>query len=199
MIIRSKAPLRLGLAGGGTDIPPYPERHGGLVLNATINLYALTTLVPNRTETYSVYSVDYDYAANFKSAQKYKFDDNLDLVKGVIRRLKYNDLGFELLTRCDAPPGTGLGSSSAMTAAATRWTLASTASRLSKASAMAVSAMAIALSRSPWSPNMCARWSCSLRAALIAACRAKATPAALATMCSGESGNAPIGSAALSI
>jgi D-glycero-alpha-D-manno-heptose-7-phosphate kinase len=117
MIIRSKAPLRIGLAGGGTDIPPYPERYGGLVLNATINLYAVASIIPNRTEKYSVSSLDYSQTVNLKNAQKYEFDGTLDLAKGIIRRLKFNNLGFELFTRCDALPGTGLGSSSAMTVA----------------------------------------------------------------------------------
>ena len=46
MIIRSKAPLRLGLAGGGTDVAPYSELFGGTILNATISMYAYATIVP---------------------------------------------------------------------------------------------------------------------------------------------------------
>ena len=114
MIIRSKAPLRLGFAGGGTDVSPYSDSRGGAVLNATINKYAYATLVPRRDNKINITSLDYDIVANYKVDQKLVFDGEMDLAKGVIERFKRNHDGFELYTRSDAPAGSGLGSSSTM-------------------------------------------------------------------------------------
>ena len=58
MIIRSKAPLRLGLAGGGSDVSPYSDLYGGIVLNATINLYAYCTIEETDDECITIHSYD---------------------------------------------------------------------------------------------------------------------------------------------
>ena len=58
MIIRSKAPLRLGLAGGGSDVSPYSDIFGGLILNATINLYAYCTIEETNNNTIEICSYD---------------------------------------------------------------------------------------------------------------------------------------------
>jgi D-glycero-alpha-D-manno-heptose-7-phosphate kinase len=58
MIIRSKAPLRISLAGGGTDLRDYSDLHGGAVLNATIGMHAYCNIVPRRDDTIVLRSVD---------------------------------------------------------------------------------------------------------------------------------------------
>ncbi|MGE5382929.1 MAG: dehydrogenase, partial [Omnitrophica WOR_2 bacterium] len=58
MIIRSKAPLRIGLAGGGSDVSPYSDLFGGAILNATISLYAYATIVPRNDGKIVFQSID---------------------------------------------------------------------------------------------------------------------------------------------
>ena len=116
MIIRSKAPLRLGLAGGGSDVSPYSDLYGGLILNATINLSAYCTI---ETQEEAMVRVDaYDCDTHVECP----LDDTLaaapDLVRGVYRRL-VKDFGpvpggFRITTYNDAPAGSGLGTSSTM-------------------------------------------------------------------------------------
>lgn len=119
MLIRARAPLRLGLAGGGTDVSPYCDIHGGYVLNATIDRYA-----------YAVIKLLDDSSIRFTAADKREevylrldanlvLDGQLDLHKAVYREMisSYNDgkpIPLELTTFCDAPPGSGLGSSSTL-------------------------------------------------------------------------------------
>ncbi len=113
MVFRAKAPLRVSFAGGGTDVPPYPELNGGLVLSATINRYAFGSLVPRDDRNIRVESVDYGLEATYGVDEDLVFDGKLDLVKGAIRKLGHGDApGYDLLLHADAPPGSGLGSSS---------------------------------------------------------------------------------------
>ena len=116
MIIRSKAPLRISFGGGGTDVPPYPEEKGGAVLSSTIDKYAYCTLVTRNDKAISVKSMDYNVAAKFNVNGELKYDGQLDLVKATIRKLDVHD-GFDLFLHSDSPPGTGLGTSSALVVA----------------------------------------------------------------------------------
>jgi D-glycero-alpha-D-manno-heptose-7-phosphate kinase len=119
MIIRSRAPLRLGLAGGGTDVSPYCDQHGGAVLNATIDLYAYTVIEPTDDGQVSFTASDIDgaFAAPADAAMEIGYP--LILHRAVYRRIvsQFNDgrpLSCRITTFCDAPPGSGLGTSSTM-------------------------------------------------------------------------------------
>lgn len=115
MLIRAKAPLRISFAGGGTDVPPFPEREGGLVLNATINRYAYGTLRPREDDQIGIESVDFGLSAIYGVHEPLVFDGKLDLAKAAIRKFGGRDAGgFDLFLHSNAPPGSGLGSSSTM-------------------------------------------------------------------------------------
>jgi D-glycero-alpha-D-manno-heptose-7-phosphate kinase len=115
MLIRAKAPLRISFAGGGTDVPPFPEKEGGLVLNATINRYAYGTLRPRADDSIQIHSYDYGSSVELDPDRSLVFDGKLDLAKAAIGRFAGSPgAGFDLLLHSNAPPGSGLGSSSAM-------------------------------------------------------------------------------------
>lgn len=121
-IYRSKAPLRISFAGGGTDVSPYADERGGLALNATIDKYAYASLQVASDPTITIKSLDYHTIAKYDLDQPLVYDGQLDLVKAAIRRLngpilERAETGFELYLHTDAPPGSGLGSSSAVVVA----------------------------------------------------------------------------------
>ncbi|MBO7115315.1 MAG: dehydrogenase [Bacteroidaceae bacterium] len=118
MIIRSKAPLRLGFAGGGSDVSPYSDLYGGLILNATINLYAYCTIEETDDSTVTLVATDLGQSASYPLSYSLPIDGMLDLHKGVFNRVA-NDFGINpkacrITTYSDAPAGSGLGSSSTM-------------------------------------------------------------------------------------
>lgn len=115
MIIRAKAPLRISFAGGGTDVPPYPEREGGCVLNATIDNFAWGSLRPRTDDKIEIESADLGISLKYTIDSEMAFDGQLDLAKAAILRLgAKNSHGFDVFLHTDAPPGSGLGSSSAL-------------------------------------------------------------------------------------
>ena len=118
MIIRSKAPLRISFGGGGTDISPFKEEKGGAVLNATIDKYAYGTLNVDNGEAITVQSLDYDIVAKYDLGGDLEYDGELDLVKAVLNNLNHGvPQGCKFFIHSDAPPGSGLGSSSTMVVA----------------------------------------------------------------------------------
>ena len=80
-IYRSRAPLRVSFCGGGTDVSPYPEERGGVVLSATINKYAFASLIPRIDKQVTITSLDYDIVAKYEHGEGVAFDGSLDLVK----------------------------------------------------------------------------------------------------------------------
>ncbi|HZU70434.1 MAG TPA: hypothetical protein VFA09_24395 [Ktedonobacteraceae bacterium] len=115
MFIRARAPLRISLSGGGTDVPPFPQLEGGCVLSTTINRYAYGTLQPRRDGNICVHSLDFGVSVTYDPEDRLIYDGKLDLVKAAIRKLVAAEhRGFDLLLHSDAPPGSGLGASSAM-------------------------------------------------------------------------------------
>lgn len=118
MIIRSKAPLRFGLAGGGSDVSPYSDLFGGIVLNATINLYAYCTIEETNDAFVTVESYDGDCFERYPLSRHLEIDGKATLLKGTYNRVM-RDFNLPLkacriTTYNDAPAGSGLGTSSTM-------------------------------------------------------------------------------------
>jgi D-glycero-alpha-D-manno-heptose-7-phosphate kinase len=114
-LLRARAPLRVSFAGGGTDVPPYPAEQGGLVLSATINRYAYGTLRPRQDRKIGIQSLDLDMVASIALEDTRPDGDPLDLIKAAVHKLATESpCGFDLFLHSAAPPGSGLGSSSAV-------------------------------------------------------------------------------------
>ena len=118
MIVRSKAPLRLGLAGGGSDVSPYSELYGGNVLNATINLAAYCSIEPLNRPVIRVNAADAGVREEV-SLGTGPVNTGALLIDGVYNRVIRDfgpipSPGFAITTYNDAPAGSGLGTSSTM-------------------------------------------------------------------------------------
>lgn len=119
-LIRSRSPLRLGLAGGGTDMESFFTNHGGCVLNATIDLYACCTLKPKNDGKIRFLAEDLGESFESGIANYIEPTGPLKLHKAIYNRMvkdfnKGQPLGaMKMSTYCDSPPGSGLGSSSTL-------------------------------------------------------------------------------------
>lgn len=117
---RARAPLRLGLAGGGTDLSPYCDSFGGAILNVTIGRYAFASILP-RDDNHVVFEAD-DIGVQEIYEEGKSVDSELLLHRGVYERMisEFNDgirIPVTVRTTVDAPAGSGLGSSSALVVA----------------------------------------------------------------------------------
>lgn len=119
--IRSKAPLRIGFSGGGTDVSPYSDQFGGAVLNATINMYAYCFLSETDDGCIKLKSRDYGHDVSYPVTSQMPIDGKLDLFKHIYNRLMQTFSppikSLSLVTHSDAPYGSGLGGSSTLVVA----------------------------------------------------------------------------------
>lgn len=104
-MIHARAPLRVSFAGGGTDVPPYPELAGGAVLSTTIDLFAYAAVDPRRDGEIRLSSPDLDTAVALSGRER--------LAHSVLHNSQHSG-GADVVLHCDAPPGSGLGSSSSL-------------------------------------------------------------------------------------
>ena len=123
--IRSRAPLRLGLAGGGTDVSPYCDIHGGYVLNSTIDRYAYAVIKTLDEPVVRFVAADQHVVKMKALSDPLPLNGRLDLHKAVYNHMVqyFNNgrpISMELSTFCDAPAGSGLGSSSTLVVAMIR-------------------------------------------------------------------------------
>ncbi|HEY9235596.1 MAG TPA: dehydrogenase [Phenylobacterium sp.] len=119
-LVRARAPLRLGFGGGGTDVSPYCDEHGGVVLNATIDLFAHVTIEARTDDQVLLVAADRDQAWRAPATAPLPTDEPLRLLKGVYNRFMAQNgraIPLTMVSYADCPPGSGLGSSSALVVA----------------------------------------------------------------------------------
>ena len=118
MIIRSKAPLRLGLAGGGTDVSPYSDLYGGAILNTTVDMFAYTTIEPTDDGKVVFLSPEKHLREEYTNATQVDTDGYFILHKGVYNRIvkqfTHKPLSMRISSFVDAPAGSGMGTSSTL-------------------------------------------------------------------------------------
>jgi len=122
MIIRSRAPLRLGFGGGGTDISSFCDAHGGYVINAAIDKYAYATIQITNNKQINFVATDQKKSYSYDYEASLPLNGELDLHKATYNRCiqefnNGNPISLTLTTYADVPPGSGLGSSSTLVVA----------------------------------------------------------------------------------
>jgi D-glycero-alpha-D-manno-heptose-7-phosphate kinase len=114
--VRATAPLRISFVGGGTDFPHYYERNGGAVLSATIDHCAHVDITPREDRQMTIRSLDLGHLVEYHLEEGPVYDGVMDLPKAAIARIG-TPAGLDVDIASDAPPGSGLGGSSALVTA----------------------------------------------------------------------------------
>jgi D-glycero-alpha-D-manno-heptose-7-phosphate kinase len=120
--VRARAPLRLGFAGGGTDLSPFCDEYGGNVVNCTITAYAYAVIQEREDWALTFHANDIESVDETTPSPRLDTSVGLALHRGVYNRIvqdfnKGRPLSIDVFTSVDAPPGSGLGSSSALVVA----------------------------------------------------------------------------------
>ncbi len=113
MAIRGRAPTRIDFAGGTTDLPAFRRQEGGAVVSAAIDRYAYCSLTRCEGNGYRIISQDLDQFVEANDIRELEYDGNLDLLKAALRALELPG-GVCVAARCDAPAGSGTGSSASV-------------------------------------------------------------------------------------
>ncbi|MHA1848975.1 MAG: GHMP family kinase ATP-binding protein [Promethearchaeota archaeon] len=127
MIVRSRAPLRLAFAGGGTDIHPFIDEYKGMVFNATINKYVNVSIEDSKEKGIKITSLDYNLNTKLKNEPISITNNKLGLIEATLIEISEmygldifnSDINLDVVIDSDVPPGSGLGSSSAVCVAVT--------------------------------------------------------------------------------
>ena len=117
----SKAPFRIGIAGGGTDVSPYSDEYGGAVLNASIDLHATVVIIPREDDKVIINAINNGVKHEFEATEVLEEFPDLKLQIGVYNRIVKDfvkkPLPCEIITTMDVPTGSGLGTSSTLVVA----------------------------------------------------------------------------------
>jgi D-glycero-alpha-D-manno-heptose-7-phosphate kinase len=130
----ARAPVRISLAGGGTDLPAYFNQYGGVVINTTIDKYFYAILRVYDGDTLQIASSDYStfYRQDPEGESALPGDGILELPRTILHAFGIQR-GLSMFLASEIPPGTGLGSSSTVTVAIIKALSTACGEQLSKA------------------------------------------------------------------
>ncbi len=108
------SPVRISLAGGGTDMPEYYEKYGGNVVSSTISLFTYLMIKPRNDNSFQAFSTDFEIHHSKTSYKKLKAKAGTEIAVSVIKHLNFKN-GADFVIGSDVQPGSGLGASSSLT------------------------------------------------------------------------------------
>jgi len=108
------SPVRISLAGGGTDMPEYYEKYGGNVVSSTISLFTYLMIKPRTDNSFQAFSTDFELHHSKTTYKKLKAKSGTEIAVSVIKYLNFKN-GTDFVIASDVQPGSGLGASSSLT------------------------------------------------------------------------------------